>query len=177
LKIRIIAITAAIVAFGAVAAACDNTSDHTPRPAGGNIALDSPSPEPAPAPIADSVSTAQAVGVWASSGGAALSGALKNDLSAVQAASGSLDLEGTTNSCQALLADVHTAQMYDPIPDDETQAHWSAALDDFEASARDCIDGVAALDPDTINRAGDETIAGGNELEQASARLSEILGQ
>jgi hypothetical protein len=120
--------------------------------------------------------TAQAVAKWVLNGGEKDLKALGADFGELEKAATANDLTGMSTSCKHLQRDVHASQDYDPIPDQEAQASWSAALDQYEKGAKDCISGADNVDSDLLIKASQEIIDGSADLQMVTARLKEISG-
>ena len=78
--------------------------------------------------------------------------------------------------CTSFQADIQAAQVYAPIPDETSQAHWASALELLAQSAADCADGVTNSDPALISKSVKELHSGVTELNFASSAVNALSG-
>jgi hypothetical protein len=88
---------------------------------------------------------AEELGDWYASGGRAHIRTLGDDAKLVNELSGSPHSR-LVPACQELLTHVAAAEAYEPIPHEDAQSFWSAALDSFRRGASDCVEGARKKD-------------------------------
>ena len=120
--------------------------------------------------------TAHAVADWVLNGGETELKALGTEFGELAQAANASDLQAISLSCTHLQRDVQAAQDYDPIPDNTAHESWSAALDEYEHGAKDCVTGADNVDSDLLIKASQELIDGRKDLQDVTARLQEISG-
>jgi hypothetical protein len=120
--------------------------------------------------------TAKAVAKWVLNGGEDDLKALGTDFGELEKAANASDLKAMSTSCKHLQRDVRASQDYDPIPDKKAQTSWSAALNQYEQGAKDCIKGADSVNSDLLIKASQEIIDGSTDLQKVTARLKEISG-
>jgi hypothetical protein len=81
------------------------------------------------------------------------------------------------SGCQRLMADVRTAQAYDPIPDPISQTQWTSALDLYSHGAADCARGASTQDYAAIIHAANEITTGTNDIKNVTTRLKLLTGR
>jgi hypothetical protein len=138
-------------------------------------------PTTAPPPTTAAADTgAQAISAWLHDGGKDRLQALSNDFNrfpnVVAKSDAAAKFAAARSTCITLQQDVEAAQAYKPIPDDQAQTAWSAALASYARAATDCIAGVDTVSVDVLNRAKDEMTAGDGSIAQAAARMRELAG-
>jgi hypothetical protein len=111
---------------------------------------------------------------WGHGGGLAQIQAISTALGAIHDAGTSADPLSIQGACEKLTAVVTSAKAYPPIPVPSIQAHWAAALTDFNQSALDCAAGVAGLDAATIEKGTAESNEGTAELETATSQVNAL---
>lgn len=127
----------------------------------------SASPDPA---------VALAVAQWVTGGGSTALKSLARDFKDLETAANANDLKAIGGSCTELSADVTTAQHYAPIPDATAERSWAAALAQYAQGATDCMSGAATTNVNLIAKSSNEIIAGSNDLNNVTKRLTEIAG-
>ena len=100
--------------------------------------------------------------------------ALQKDMSNISTDGANQDATQMNTDCTTLSGDVKSAQGYGPIPEEQAQQHWGAALTDFENAASDCSAGTAPMDVTRLTRASGEIESGSGELGKASSRMADI---
>jgi len=146
---------------------------HTTAPAAAPAPATTAAAAPSPSHNADYV-TGQKIAVWYAAGGKDKLTAIGTDATAMGTDASAMDVNQLTADCGALKGHVRDAQAFQPIPDDEAQQHWKAALADYKKAADDCISGAASTDAAKITQSGTELSDGTTEINLATARISEI---
>ncbi|MFC5907687.1 hypothetical protein [Streptacidiphilus monticola] len=183
-----LALVATVIGIGIAAAAgggdkTENTASNQANPNVGisttKVITTSPNPKPtAPKPTptkADpNLALKRAITSWWNGGGSDKASAIETDFNSITTDSGNQDVNGLDNDCSSLSADVTAAQEYRPIPDKAAQSHWRKALNLYASAASDCLIGIAGNDASLIVKSSREIGAGVAQLNQTTARITEI---
>lgn len=155
------------------ASAAASTAAPTPKPK----PKPAPTPKPAAKPAATTnptLDTAAAIVAWYTSGGQDHINAMQKDMSNISTDGANQDASQMNTDCGTLSDDVTKAQDYGPIPDEQAQQHWGAALTDFDNAASDCSAGTSTMDASQLAKAAGEITSGSSELGKASSRMTDI---
>ncbi|MFC1420115.1 hypothetical protein [Streptacidiphilus cavernicola] len=113
---------------------------------------------------------------WRDQGGQRQIDTVRADLRKVSADGLNFDLAAEATDCAALVRDTATAQGYPEIPDPDTQADWSQALNALQQSAADCASSAVDVTDNGVDRANfAELTASENELTEAEAPMKAAL--
>lgn len=86
-------------------------------------------------------------------------------------AAGSYDTNALGDACNRIADWANRMQNTDPVPDPDTQAAWSSALNHATAGAEACQTGAATMDPTLLGEAGDEFSAMSSDITVATAAM------
>lgn len=114
------------------------------------------------------------VPAWYAAGGATLTTKLGADLAVIGADATGSDMQGMKAHCDELATDTAAATNYPPIPDQQAQQHWSAALDSLTAGSRDCSNSATTGDTDLLATADQEIKTAGAEMAKVTARVNTL---
>ena len=103
--------------------------------------------------------------------------AIAADGGSIQTDANNQDLNAVGTDCQSLLSDVQSAQSDPPVPNSLMEINWSTALSDYEAGAKDCIDGVDNYDVTKIRQATTELDNGTQQINELTNAVKQATGQ
>ena len=132
------------------------------------------SPTAEAAPVEATADVLQQIVAWRQDGGMTRLTAIVNDLTEMSAAATAGDFNALSDACNSLGSHVAAAQAYRPIPDDEAQRHWGAALSEWGSAAPDCSSGADSYDTAMIAQATQKMTSATAELRSSTARLREL---
>jgi hypothetical protein len=135
--------------------------------------------EPTPTPTSASPSpdiTDQLI-AWRDGGGSETLQKLVDNLTAVDEASDPIDFDGLREACSTLTADIETAQLGAPIPDEDTNNSWNLALDHLAKSATACTNGAVSESQDDFDLMASEMDIGIKHLDAVNKNIDEALDE
>jgi hypothetical protein len=116
-------------------------------------------------------STVSTLSGWLQSGGQERINTLRTSLAAIKKAMAAFDATRARADCVRFESAVEHAMNYVPIPDDEIEHLWAAAMNAFLTGAWDCIEGMDSNNADLVTRSQFEMTEGNDQLSQVAARL------
>ena len=157
------AAVAAIIAAGVIVSSNSNTGEAEPA---ATTATEAASPTP---DITDQLAQ------WRDNGGGETLQTLIDDLTAVQKASDPTDFAALREACSTLTANIETAQLGDPVPDEDTNNSWNLALDHLAKSATACTNGAISENQDDFDLSASEMDIGIKHLNAVNENLDKAL--
>ena len=115
-----------------------------------------------------------AISNWYRDGGRTRMTDLVNDMSAVSVDADSLKYTAVVTDCGRLRDDVDAARGYGPIPDAQSQQHWSAALTHLRAASTACVRGAGDMDTNQMLTAASQMDAASAEMVQVTDRIRQL---
>ncbi|WP_329128681.1 hypothetical protein OG552_00825 [Streptomyces sp. NBC_01476] len=101
---------------------------------------------------------------------------VSRDVTSIQDDQAAGDTVSMQSDCATLLTDVQSAQVFPPIAEPQTQAHWSKALEQLGQAAADCRDGTTEKDSALIDKAGTELTSANTELDLVTNLVNSLAG-
>lgn len=119
------------------------------------------------------LSPSEQIGVWADGGGKQHLDTLNADNQKISDDSGNANAMG--NDCLQLRTDVKAARGYAQLPDAAAEQHWTATLNDLDASASACAAAAASGSSDLWGKAAASSDAAHVEMQATQDRLAAIV--
>jgi hypothetical protein len=113
------------------------------------------------------------IGAWADGGGKQHLDTLNADNQKISNDSGNSNAMG--NDCLQLRADVKSARGYAKLPDAAAQQHWTATLNNLDASASECTEAASSGSSDLWAKAASSSDVAHTEMQATQDRLAAIV--